>query len=381
MHPSSIISFYPTYALLDEVFSVENYKKVNFFFDMKNIANSLYMEHAVMTLIENSERYRRIDTSIFTSLMSFIAFHKLYTIKRGIEAKFFVFFETGQSYFHQNTYKKYKIRRKIDDLFGLDRDKRDVFHNIIQMNLLLIERACNKMPDIKVIMLPHLEADFVPYYMKRNKLVDLNSETAMITYSNDHDMWQNLDDHSYVFVKTPKAKKIVRKGQAMALFCKKEVGVSDEYLPLAMSIAGDKSDDIPGVVKGVGEKRAAGIVEDIAIIGGGLDMIFNNVYQGKPLFKESDRGHNNQIINDIIEEELNNGTLTTNLKLSSFEVLSRILDDPPSTEMLDKRKIIEKVMEDSAVTSYSNMKKALEMANVYVDEDTLGTIYYKSGGS
>lgn len=376
MHPSSIISFYPTYAILDEIVSLKNYKNINFFFDMKNIANSLYMKHAVLALIENTEKYKIIDSSIFNSLLSFISFHKLYSLKRNLNAKFFVFFETGQSYYHHNIFKKYKIKRKIDDLFGLDREKRDIFFDIIHKNLRLIERACNKMPDIKVIMLPHLEADFVPYYIQRNNILKSDENTVNITYSNDHDMWQNLNEDSYIFAKTSKDRKIIQKGQAMSLFCKKKVDIDDSFFPLAMAITGDTSDDIPGVY-GIGPGKVSKVVEEIAILGGGMDLIYENVKNNKPLFKQTDLGHKNDIINSVILEELNKKTISTNLKLISFEILSKLLDDPPSTEMLDKRKRIESILNENSITPYDNMVKALNMSKIYVDEDVLETIYYQ----
>ena len=55
MHPSSILSYYPTYSLLDEITSYSsNYKQINLYFDIKNNLQTLYMEHAIVNLIESS---------------------------------------------------------------------------------------------------------------------------------------------------------------------------------------------------------------------------------------------------------------------------------------------------------------------------------------
>ena len=141
MHPSSIISYYPTYAILDEIVSYKNYKKINIFVDLKNAMQTLYMEHAVVNLVESSIRSKFIDTSIFTSLISFLSFHKIYSLKRNIDIDFYVFFETGQSFYHKNIDKRYKSSRKQDDLYGLDKEKRELFFEIIQKNLQLIDQV------------------------------------------------------------------------------------------------------------------------------------------------------------------------------------------------------------------------------------------------
>ena len=110
------------------------------------------------------------DTSVFSSLISFLAFHKRYSLNRGVKIKYYIFFESGKSYYHLNICKKYKIGRRIDDLYGLDHEKRELFFKVLNANYDMIENACNKIPDIKVVRLQNLEADFIPYYLIRNKL-------------------------------------------------------------------------------------------------------------------------------------------------------------------------------------------------------------------
>ena len=73
MHPSSILSYYPTYSILDEVLKSGNYNKMNVFIDLKNTLQSLYMEHCVINLVESSIRSKFIDTSIFASVISFLS--------------------------------------------------------------------------------------------------------------------------------------------------------------------------------------------------------------------------------------------------------------------------------------------------------------------
>ena len=131
MHPSSLLSYYPTYAILDEIVSYSNYNKINIFVDLKNCLQTLYMEHAIVNVIENTLQVNYVDTSVFSSVISFLSFHKLYSLKRNIEVNFYIFFERGQSYYHKNISSKYKISRRIDDLYGLPVEKREAFFKII----------------------------------------------------------------------------------------------------------------------------------------------------------------------------------------------------------------------------------------------------------
>ena len=82
--PQSILSYYPTYGVLDEIVSYNNYKKINIFVDLKNALQSLYLEYTVKNIVEDSLRCKFIDTSIFSSVVSFLSFHKMYSIRRNL---------------------------------------------------------------------------------------------------------------------------------------------------------------------------------------------------------------------------------------------------------------------------------------------------------
>ena len=72
MHPSSLLSYYPTYAILDEIVSYGSYNELNIFMDLKNTLQSTYMEHAIVNIVESTKKSTKIDTSIFSSLISFL---------------------------------------------------------------------------------------------------------------------------------------------------------------------------------------------------------------------------------------------------------------------------------------------------------------------
>ena len=374
MHPSSLLSYYPNYQILDEITSYGNYKKLNIYMDLKNNLQSTYMEHAIVNIIESSKKSKFMDTSIFSSLISFLSFHKIYSMKRGVDINFFIFFESGQSYYHKNISKQYKISRQIDDLYGLERVDRELFFQVLQSNFKLIEQALNRMPDINVIRLPNLEADFIPYYLLTRGKVNTDGTVGHLIYSNDHDLMQCVGKDSYIFSKSAKSKKIIKSGTVMSNYLKKENNIDDCYLPLAMAIIGDTGDDVVGI-KGIGPSRFIEIFPQIISMTGDMNNIYDNVENKKPIFNNIPSSIVNKHLNAIINEEQINKTITNNLKLVSFELISRALDNPSNTEMIDRRRLIENIVTNKTVYPLESMKNALDKLGVFLEESSIDFLY------
>jgi len=374
MHPSSLLSYYPTYAILDEIASFGNYKELNIFIDLKNTLQTTYMKHAIENIIDSSKKSRYLDTSVFSALISFLSYHKIYGMKRGINTNFIIFFETGQSYYHKNIDKGYKISRRIDDLYGIDKKDRDLFFSVLQANFQLVEKACNKMPGVWAMRLPNLEADFIPYYVLTRNLINKEGMGNVI-YSNDHDLWQCLSEHTFIFSKAGKTKKLVKAGNSLSNLFKTETNIPDEYLPLAMSVIGDTGDDVIGVPS-IGPKRFLQCADQLMSMTGTMDEVYDRVANRGTVFKTIPDSISNKFLRTIVDDEVKNGTITKNLKLVSFELISRALENPNTTQMIDKRKLIEQVFSsERETTTAKSMKKALEMAGVFLEEASIDFLY------
>lgn len=375
MHPSSLLSYYPNYMILDEIVSYGNYNTLNIFIDLKNNLQTTYMEHAIINLVESSKKSCRIDTSIFSSLISFLTFHKIYGLKRGVNTNFIIFFESGHSYYHKNISKQYKISRKIDDLYGLDKEDRELFFKVLHSNFQLIESACNKMPNLRVIRLPNLEADFVPYFLLTRNFVEKGNGSGNVVYSNDHDLQQCLANDVFIFSKSAKAKKILKSGNIMSSFLKKKNTIPDEYLPLAMAVIGDPGDDVYGV-NGIGPASFLNIFDQLISMTGNLEQIYEKVENNKDLFDFVPKSISNKKLNDIVQAEVNNKTISKNLKLVSFELISRAVENPSSTEMLEKRRVIESHFgSEKTIPTMESMKSALERNGVFLEETSIDFLY------
>ncbi len=374
MHPSSLLSYYPTYNLLDEILAKNNYKKMIIYMDLKNNLQSTYMEHAIVNILENSKLANRMDTSIFSSVVSFLSFHKIYGIKRGVDIDFFIFFESGRSSYHLNIDKNYKISRKVDDLYGLNREDKDKFFRILNANYQLIESAFSRVPKIKVFRLPRLEADFIPYYLLSRGKVPYDGSVAHVVYSNDHDLMQCLTEHSFIYAKSGKSKKLKSYGGVMKDYLKRECKIHDSFLPLAMAVIGDPGDDVIGIAN-VGPARFLNMFDEMIKYTGNMPKIYDRVRKNQVIFDPIPTSIKNKYLRTVVNEEVKNKTVSKNLKLVSFELISRELDDPGSTEILEKKKLIEKILNTEDNVSCNSLKKALEMHQVYLEESSVDFLY------
>jgi len=332
------------------------------------------MEHAIINIVENSKNTKHIDTSVFSSVISFLSFHKIYGMKRGIDIEFIIFFESGKSSYHKNISKKYKISRKIDDLYGLDRVDRELFFNVLMSNFRLVEKALNVMPSVKVIRLPELEADFIPYYLLSRGHVPVDGSVGHLIYSNDHDLYQCAANHCYIYSKSAKVRKIIKPGTIMKTLLKKETTIPDIYAPLAMAVVGDPGDDIDGI-NGVGPVGFLEVFDQLVALTGTMGEIYKNLQNNKPLFTNPPANIVNKKLKKIVDQEIQTGVLSKAIRLISFEMLSRELDDPKTTEMLDKRKLIERRMNDNEIVPLESMKTALIKNGVMLEEGSIDFLY------
>lgn len=375
MGDGNYMSYYPTYAILDNTISLYNgVKSVNLFVDLKNTMQSLYLTSVAEEIVANSSVGKFMDSSIVTSILEFLSFHKKYGMSRGIKFNTYIFLESGKSQYHLNLYNKYKCRRNIDDLYGIDREKREFFTEIVQKNFLMIEKICNMIPNVKTIRIENLEADFIPYYLIRNELVNLENSLNLI-YSSDHDMLQclNLDSNVAIFSKVKGNKKICTKGTAFEHYFKLH-DIPDELFTLAMAIAGDKSDDIPGI-DGIGPARIASFIKRIVEMSGGMNTIRDNCMNDKQIFNSFCKDEGNKYLNTVIEAEENTGIISRNLKMVDFELISRALDDKLTIEMSRRVDHINNIINNNKIAKQEVLKESLTKAGVYIT-DQLNYIYY-----
>jgi hypothetical protein len=84
----------------------------------------------------------------------------------------------------------------------------------------------------------------------------------------------------------------------------------------------------------------------------------------------------NKKMRSVVDAEINDGLLTKNLKLISFELLSRAIDDPVESTMNTRKDHLRRLLNEKEVIKMDVMSDALKRFNVTLDEDALNTIYH-----
>lgn len=385
MMPNQVIPYYPTYSDLDSVISAKNYKEIRLFVDVKNIATGMYSGHVVEDIIEMSSG-KFVCSIIFSALLSFVAFHRVYAMKRSLDIKMFFFMESGQSFFHTNVLPSYKAERKLSPLGNLTTDHMLDYYRIVRKNLELSEFVLSKIKGISFIRLVNLEADFVPYYIIRY-LSEANDNVLNIIYSTDKDLLQTLtipDRNVVQFFRSIKKKMMITKEQVMPLVMNiKSSSIDPQFAPLAQAIMGDPSDGVPGFY-GVGGSRCNKILELLVPqLRCGMDDLAYRAATGNDLFdgievKENDEEVQDGIprtLNKILKEEKYNKLISRNLKLVSFDTLIKALqNDVNGIPKLDFVKVQAENIETDLITK-EQLMKAISSLGIVVEDYVLDRIF------
>lgn len=372
-----LISYYPKYEYLDEILTISGAKKLNIFVDLKGCIQSLYQEWAVKYIVDQSTGTRDVDNSLFGATLEYIKFHKTYALKRGIEINMIFFYERGESAYHSKVYKGYKGNRE-NTLTFLTLNEKEIFHNTLVKNYEMIEKICARAPNVSIIKLEFLEADFIPFYIRKHVFGNFEENEADVIYSIDKDMLQCLDNkHTFIFYRHYKSHKILNRDNAFSHWFKKEwnfPNIGLEWFPIFLSIDGDVSDDFDGV-KGVSKGTILKIADDIVnLCGNDIFRVYNNIKDCKDIFIK-DFGTNNKSLNKIRSEQ---EKIIRNLKLSSYSLISDYLNGGYPAPLIEKKKkLLENIKYKEKIKNGALVLAALKRAGITcnVSEQTIYDVF------
>lgn len=345
-NPSQIFSYYPRYDYLDNVLAINNKKKLNLFIDVKGCATSLFQEWAVKIIVTNSQG-NQIDTSLFSAVLQFIAYHKEYAVKRDIDLNIYFFMESGKSTYHLDIYKDYKANRKSTDLFGLDLPTKELFFKVLDTNYTVLERIVNKIPNCCFIRLKYLEADFVPYYLLKYGLKKEDVDNSVnIIYSNDKDMYQCLfEKNIYQFCRSYKHIKMVSHEDIYDNWIKVHIDSEKpaSWFPLILAILGDSSDGFNGVFR-IGPSKLKDCFEDIkGMCGNSMENVYYNIHHKLPIFQNPPSVPVTKNLNRIYQEQ---EVITRNVKLASYQLICDEMNEGYPAYMGERKHQIQTILEN-----------------------------------
>lgn len=298
------------YKQIFRILTVLNKKRVNFFIDIQSITTGFYNKNNVFMELSHYVDNGKVSDTLIQELRAFL--NKLYASFKTYDPFFVLFYDDGYCEQNRAIYSKYKSgRSKISTVLMLD-EQVELYRQIKKYYYKIIEERFTKKDLSKVFYLRQYEADFIPHYCIMNSLFDSKDNDVLnIILSNDKDLLQTCKypnvvqcTVTYNMTLSPEQRtpcRIFDDQTAMSYIHKsiKKGSLTSGYIPMLLSICGDKSDDIPGI-KNIGPIKAR-------------DQILNwnippTIEQLRPILKETSK---------IIQENFD--LISRNFKLIDFE--------------------------------------------------------------
>jgi 5'-3' exonuclease len=302
------------YTEINQELNSKNYKQIVFFLDLNSIARGFYNRDVIRTEFGYYIEDKKLPFLLINELKDFL--NNLYNSYKKYNPTFCIFYDIGMNLQNKNVSGTYKANRTNESKSYIETDEeRELYYHIKNYYFEEIYKQFNKKGVSKVVFLKDYESDFVPYYFIKKYEFCNNQSTINIILSVDKDLLQccqlgNTFQATSIYLKNQsKIESILYNDNNAVCFLSKKFNpdgkITSKYIPLLLAIAGDKSDNIPGIKRGIGIVKAIELVRDY-----GIAADFNSSYI-LPLLIQS--------------EKLK---LQTNLSLISFErQISRIPKD------------------------------------------------------
>lgn len=383
VNTSQFFSYYPKYEYLDTMLGATQKKHINLFVDVKGCAPALYLEWGVRTILDYSKTHRHISVHLFSAILQFIAFHKLYAAKRGITISFYFFMEQGKSKYHLNIYNGYKENRNISDFFNLDMEDKELLAKLLDKNYDISEYVINRIPKCYFYKLQFCEADFIPWYLMKYKIPKITvDESLNLIYSRDKDMHQCLgfpNTYQYYRANYRDSSCLINEDNCFEHWFKTPCRKADraaDWFPLFLSMVGDAADGIPGI-KGIGAKTIIKFLDDIFnVYGNDPDIMYQQCMSGSPVLFESQISLKNKTADKLFKNEK---IIQRNMKLISYRALSEYVNgDSYTLDAIDIKKYIDKVCNNNEkLRNYNTLFESMKSKGLddMIDEKTCETCF------
>lgn len=246
------------YSKLFRILEVLKKRRVNFFVDLQSIATGFYNKNNVFMELSHYVDNNQVSDTLIQELRDFL--NKLYHSFKNYDPYFVIFYDNNYCQQNKTIFTDYKCARSNIKMVLMHDEEVELFRQIKRYYYKEIEEKFTKKDLSKVYYLHEYEADFIPYYCIINELFDSkDTDVLNIILSNDKDLLQTCKFTNTVqCTVTYNKKNRVEQRTPCRVFDDSnaiqyikntlKVGMlSAKYIPMLLSISGDRSDDIPGV--------------------------------------------------------------------------------------------------------------------------------------
>jgi len=252
-----------------EIIRNYNFKTVTFFIDIMSISRGFYNVETIHFEIDNFVNNNKQMPNIFINECRAF-YNDLFLKFKQYNPKFVTFYDDGKCIQNRTIYKEYKAdRAKYIDKSLLEDEEKQLFRSIKEYYFNEIIKYLSKDNLSYVIKLDDYEADFIPYFIIQNNLLNTFDKSNLnIILSTDKDLLQTCKFKNVIQCSTVYNKK-EGKIEFNLLFDETAIGyiyknfkpgiLTSEYIPLILAISGDIADNIKGV-RGIGEAKAYNLI-------------------------------------------------------------------------------------------------------------------------
>ena len=263
--------------LIQEILLKTKRKKINFFIDLNSICKGFYNTETVLYEIGEYSANGEVSDKLIVELKFFL--NNLYNEFKSFDPFFVIFYDTGRCLQNRLVLPSYKSGRSISTI-GITEDAKqtEIFRKIRHYYYQKIVETFNKQDLCSVQFIPDYETDCVPHYCLRFNVFDAaDNDILNIVMSVDKDLLQTCEFNNTIQCITSfKADKekgkfkinfgLYDKLNAVSYIHEKfNPGIlTAKHIPLILALAGDKSDEIPGI-DGIGPVKAIKLIENNSI--------------------------------------------------------------------------------------------------------------------
>jgi hypothetical protein len=305
------INYNFSYDTVTKILQTMNKKRLNIFIDLQSICTGFYNKNIILYEIGEYATTNKISNKLLIELKEYL--NNLWYKFKQFDPYYILFYDNGyntQGKVINNAYKE--GRTNLETILDEDQQNVEIFRQIKRYYFETINVEFKKPNICSVAYLRNYESDLVPHYCITNNIFDSHDPDILnLILSTDKDLLQtckftNTIQCCTTFKNTKDGKRInmrvFDKLNAISYIYEnfKPGKLTAEHIPLVLAIAGDGSDNIYGIQKGIGNAGAVKLIDHYNIP--------TKIYEIK-----------NQInrMPEVIQNNLNK--LIENLKLIDFD--------------------------------------------------------------
>lgn len=268
------INYSINYQFIKKILEQLNKKKINFFIDLQSISKGFYKKESVLYEVSHYAQNGEISDQYIYELKTFL--NSLYKLFKEHDPFFILFYDDGKCIQNRMIMPSYKSGRSINNNLLLENESDvKIFKSIRKYYFEKISNEFNKENLSHVFYWKDYETDLLPHYCIINDYFDSNDKDVLnVILSIDKDLLQTCEYQNTIqcitsFIKDKKTGKfnidfgIYDKNNAISYFHKtfKKGILTAKHVPIILSLAGDKSDEVDGI-KGVGTAKAIKLISE-----------------------------------------------------------------------------------------------------------------------